>query len=138
MSDQDYREYKPEEEEVVKVDQSQVEVEETDKNDDDDYEKICFMCRRPESVAGKMIDLPNNISVCSDCMQKSFDTMVNNPVDLSQLTNMPGIQFLNLSDMEQSIPKKQKIKKKKEGEERVAVGGYQTSSCAAQDKGQPG
>ena len=122
MSDQDFREIKPEEEEVKeeveKVDQSQTEVEETKKNDDDDYEKVCFICRRPESVTGKMIDLPNNISVCPDCMQKSFDTMANTPMDLSQLTNMPGIQFLNVSDMEQSIPKKQKIKKKKEGEER--------------------
>ena len=125
MSDQDFREIKPEEEEVKeeieKVDQSQTEVEETKKNDDDDYEKVCFICRRPESVTGKMIDLPNNISVCPDCMQKSFDTMANTPMDLSQLTNMPGIQFLNVSDMEQSIPKKQKIKKKKEGEERVPL-----------------
>ena len=24
-------------------------------NDEEDYEKICFMCRRPESKAGKMI-----------------------------------------------------------------------------------
>ena len=125
MSDQDFREIKPEEEEVKeeveKVDQSQTEVEETKKNDDDDYEKVCFICRRPESVTGKMIDLPNNISVCPDCMQKSFDTMANTPMDLSQLTNMPGIQFLNVSDMEQSIPKKKKIKKKKEGEERVPL-----------------
>ena len=122
MSDQDYRKIKPEEEElekeVEKVDQSQTEVEDTKKDDDDDYEKVCFICRRPEHVTGKMIDLPNNISVCPDCMQKSFDTMANTPMDLSQLTNMPGIQFLNVSDMDQSIPKKQKIKKKKEGEER--------------------
>ena len=125
MSDQDYREIKPEEEElekeVEKVDQSQTEVEDTKKDDDDDYEKVCFICRRPEHVTGKMIDLPNNISVCPDCMQKSFDTMANTPMDLSQLTNMPGIQFLNVSDMDQSIPKKQKIKKKKEGEERVPL-----------------
>lgn len=33
--------------------------EETDeKENKDQYEKICFMCRRPESKAGKMIDLP--------------------------------------------------------------------------------
>ena len=39
------------------------------KKDDDGYEKICFICHRPESVTGKMIELPNNISVCPDCMQ---------------------------------------------------------------------
>ena len=32
--------------------------------------------------------------------------------------NMPGIQIMNMSDLEQAIPKKQKLKKKKEGEER--------------------
>ena len=40
---------------------------------EDEYEKICFICHRPESVTGKMIDLPNHITVCPDCMQKSFD-----------------------------------------------------------------
>ena len=38
-------------------------------------EKFCFLCRRPESKAGPMIELPNNIHVCTDCMQKSFNSM---------------------------------------------------------------
>ena len=103
-----------EETEIEKV--KDVEVEETKK--EDEYEKVCFICHRPESTAGKMIDLPNNISVCSDCMQKSFDTMMNGQIDFSQLMNMPGVQILNMTDLEQAVPKKQKIKKKKEGEER--------------------
>ena len=82
-----------------------------------DYENVCFICRRPESVAGKMIELPNHICVCNDCMQKSFDAMSNGPIDYSQLMNIPGVQVFNMADMEQSIPKQQKIKKKKEGEE---------------------
>ena len=84
------------------------------KQNDDEYEKVCFICRRPESVAGKMIELPNHICVCNDCMQKSFDAMSNGPIDYSQLMNIPGVQVFNMSDMEQSIPKQQKIKKKKE------------------------
>ena len=80
--------------------------------DDEGYEKYCFMCHRPESVAGKMIDLPNNICVCQDCMQKSFDAMNNMPFDLSQLTNTPGIHFMNLSDLDGILPKKQKVKKR--------------------------
>lgn len=87
------------------------------KQNDDEYEKVCFICRRPESVAGKMIELPNHICVCNDCMQKSFDAMSNGSIDYSQLMNIPGVQVFNMSDMEQSIPKQQKIKKKKEGEE---------------------
>lgn len=82
--------------------------------DDDGYEKICFICHRPESVTGKMIELPNNITVCPDCMQRSFDAMNNGSIDLSRLMNMPGVQFFNMSDLENMQPKPQKIKKKKE------------------------
>ena len=102
---------------VEKVENAQVE---DTKKHEDEYEKICFVCRRPETTTGKMIDLPNGISICSDCMQKSFDAMMNGQVDYSQLMNMniPGVQIFNMADMEQNIPKKQKIKKKKEGEEK--------------------
>lgn len=103
------------ENEVEKVET--VSVERADDKQEDEYEKVCFICRRPESVAGKMIDLPNHISVCSDCMQKSFDAMNSGQIDYSQLLNIPGIQIMNMSDLEQVIPKKQKLKKKKEGEE---------------------
>ena len=92
-----------------------------DNHNDDEYEKVCFVCHRPESVAGKMINLPNNMCVCNDCMQKSFDAMNNmnfgGAIDYSQLMNMPGVQFLNIDDMSQQIPKQQRVKKKKEGEE---------------------
>ena len=93
--------------------------EETDDEKEEEYEKVCFICRRPESKAGKMIELPNNITVCQDCMQKSFDAMNNAPIDFSKMMgNMPGIQFLNLSDLENTVPKRQKIKKKKQTEEK--------------------
>ena len=83
-------------------------------NQEDEYEKICFLCHRPESVTGKMIDLPNNITVCPDCMQKSFDAMTNGSIDYNRLMNIPGVQFLNLSDLpSMAPPKAQKIKKKK-------------------------
>ena len=106
------------ENETEKIDETKVTVENTDKKDDDEYEKVCFICRRPESVAGKMINLPNNICVCNDCMQKSFDIMNSGQIDYSQLMNIPGMQFINLADVEQTVPKQQKIKKKKEKEER--------------------
>ncbi|MEG2838192.1 MAG: ATP-dependent Clp protease ATP-binding subunit ClpX [Lachnospiraceae bacterium] len=102
----------------VKKESTKVEVE--DKNDDDEYERYCFICHRPESTTGKLIDLPNNISVCADCMRKSFEAMNSGQIDYSQLMNMPGIQFMNVSDMEQqNLPKKQKIKKKKEAPDKV-------------------
>ncbi len=108
MSDKmDFREIDEEEKAIVE------EIEE------DEYEKICFMCHRPESIAGKMIDLPNNICICPDCMQKSFDTMNNMPFDMGQFMNTPGIQFLNLSDLDGMMPKQQRIKKKKTGEKKT-------------------
>ena len=83
------------------------------KKEDDGYEKYCFICRRPESVAGKMIELPNHINVCSDCMQKSFDAMNSGEIDLNRLMNMPGVQVFNMADFENMIPKQQKVKRKK-------------------------
>ncbi len=89
---------------------------------EDEYEKVCFMCHRPESVTGKMIEMPNHITICQDCMQRSFDTMTNSSLDFNKiLGNIPGIQFLNLSDLENAIPKRQKIKKKKEAKKENPV-----------------
>ena len=111
------------ENETEKIDETKVTVENTDKKDDDEYEKVCFICRRPESVAGKMINLPNNICVCNDCMQKSFDIMNSGQIDYSQLMNIPGMQFINLADVEQSSKAAEdKKEKRKRGEK--ASGGY--------------
>ncbi len=112
-------EFEEQKEEVEKVETSGVES--TKEDSDDDYEKVCFICRRPESVAGKMIELPNHICVCNDCMQKSFDAMNSGQIDYSQLMNMPGVQVMNMADLENMIPKQQKVKKKKEGEERTPL-----------------
>ncbi len=86
--------------------------------DDEGYEKYCFMCHRPESVTGKLMEMPNNLYVCNDCMQKSMNMMNNPSFDLGKLLNTPGIQFMNLSDLDSIVPKQQKVKRKKEGEKR--------------------
>ena len=66
MSEKDNMNHNELENEVEKVDDKDVVVEDQ-KKDDDEYEKVCFICHRPESQTGKMMDLPNNISVCPDC-----------------------------------------------------------------------
>ncbi len=101
------------------------------KSDNSDYEDVCFICRRPESKAGKMVKLPNNICICDDCMHKTMETvskfdyqgMLNNPQfqsDLNQLAKngFPNISFVNLADLQGDggIPNKQKLKKKKKKE----------------------
>ena len=93
-----------------------------DNNKDNDqeqkYEKFCFLCRRPESQAGKMIDLPNNIHICADCMQKSFDTMNtqmnNGNMNYSDLFNMPNVSMIDLSSLQNPGNQAKKIKKKSE------------------------
>lgn len=42
---------------------------------DKEYEDVCIICYRPESKTGKMFHLPNNITVCNDCMHKTMETM---------------------------------------------------------------
>ena len=80
----------------------------------EEYEKFCFMCRRPESVAGKMIELPNHIHVCSNCMQKSFDTMNNSNMNYGELmSHMPNISMMDLSSIPNQVSEKQRVKKKK-------------------------
>lgn len=117
MSDKmDFREF--DENEERKTDIVDV-VEEID--DEEGHEKYCFLCHRPESVVGKLIDLPGDMSVCSECMNKSFEAMNNTPFDMSKMPNMPGVQFLNLSDLDSIFPKKQKVKRKKPGEKKAPV-----------------
>lgn len=106
---------------------------------DDDYENVCFICRRPESVTGKQFKMPNHICVCNDCMHKTMDAvsqfdyqgMLNDPNLLNGLNNIdfgdgdgdykngfPNIRFVNISDLQGDggIPNKQKLKKKKKSD----------------------
>ena len=87
-------------------------------NKDDNYEKYCYLCRRPESSVGKLIYMPNNINICQDCMQKTFDSFSGGGMQFMDLSNMPNLnmnQFTPVND----IPKSQKVKKKKEKEKKT-------------------
>ena len=106
------------------------------KQNDDEYEKVCFICRRPESVAGKMIELPNHICVCNDCMQKSFDAMSNGPIDYSQLMNIPGVQVFNMYGAEYSKTAEDQEEKRRRRIQ--AVSRYPESSGSAQDQSKTG
>ena len=58
-----------------------MEINMTDNNqniNDDEYEKICFVCRRPESKTGKQVTMPGGITICPDCMQRTFDAIEHN------------------------------------------------------------
>ena len=58
-----------------------------------EYEDVCFICRRPESKTGRMFKLPNHISVCSDCMHKTMDTV--SQFDYQGMLNNTNLNFAN-------------------------------------------
>lgn len=104
--------------------ESQTEHNENGKDNEQDYEKICYICRRPESKAGSMIVMPGNMCLCHDCMQKTFDSVMGGNLDLSKIdfSQLSGMPFMNLNfvpvgnggDGEQvQIPRRQQVKKKK-------------------------
>lgn len=89
------------------------------KDDDDEYEKICYVCRRPESITGKMISMPNNMHVCPDCLQHSFDAINNSNINYDDImkmmsgANFNGMNMFGMNFDEPEVPKSQRLKKRK-------------------------
>ena len=88
------------------------------KDQDGEYESICYLCRRPESKVGKMIHIPNNIDICSDCMQRTFDAINqgDNPY-MSMMGLTPNMMVI--PNLPNDVPKPQKIKKKAENDKKT-------------------
>lgn len=114
-----------EEKEIEKNDVSRSEGKD---REDEGYEKVCYMCRRPESKTGPMISMPGGMNLCHDCMQKAFDTVTKGGMDFSKMPNMPNMPYMgmNFSDLTQmppvnEIPQRQKLKKKKEPEKQLTM-----------------
>jgi ATP-dependent Clp protease ATP-binding subunit ClpX len=95
--------------------------EDAGKGDNEQYEDVCFICRRPERVTGKMYHLPNHICVCEDCMHKTMDTV--SQYDYQGMLDGSQFGFIDLANLQGQggIPNKQKLKKKKEGERPTPV-----------------
>lgn len=76
-------------------------------NNDDEYEKICYLCRRPESKTGKMITMMGGMHICPDCMQSTMNTLMSSGVmdgDLKDMENM--MNNMNMfSGMGFAVPK---------------------------------
>ena len=124
------------EEDVDEVDGEIVEDSDEDdkpKKKDTDY---CCICHRTESQGAKLVRMPNNMSVCTDCMQKSFDTFGsgfnNGGIQFVDLSNMDlnSLRNMNLGDLlsgnmtgQKVKPKKAKKKKKKDkpAEEKLSI-----------------
>ncbi len=116
----DFREEVLDDEEIASDDEMENNIKdkkEEKKDREDEYEKYCYLCRRPESKVGKLIYMPSNINICQDCMQKTFDSFAGGGMQFMDMSNMPNMsmnQFMPVDD----IPKSQKIKKKKPKEKK--------------------
>ena len=100
---------------------NQNEIEEvTNEDEHKDVEHYCYLCRRPESVAGKMLELPNNIYICTDCMQRTLNSMSNGQFGFIDARNM-DLDSMDISkmmnDMQSMQPKAEVKKKKKDKKE---------------------
>ena len=95
---------------------NQNEIEEvTNEDEHKDVEHYCYLCRRPESAAGKMLELPNNIFICTDCMQRTLNSMGNGQFGFIDARNM-DLDSMDISKMMndmQSMQPKAEVKKKK-------------------------
>ena len=100
---------------------NQNEIEEvTNEDEHKDVEHYCYLCRRPESVAGKMLELPNNIYICTDCMQRTLNSMSNGQFGFIDARNMDLDSMVitkMMNDMQSMQPKAEVKKKKKDKKE---------------------
>lgn len=87
----------------------------SDDQGDDGYEHFCSICHRPESAVGKLLRMPNDIYVCTDCMQKTFDGFSNGNLDIMNLGN---IDLSQLSGFRKMASPKLKRKPRKEKQEK--------------------
>ena len=119
------------------ADKYEDEILEGEVSDDDDQEenkkepeKYCTLCHRAESQVGKMIDLPNNIHICPDCMQRSFDSMnqqmQTGNFNYGDLLNMPNVSMIDL----ESDGTAEETQKEKSRKERTSPGSQEDSGTA--------
>ena len=108
-------------------------------------EHYCAMCRRPESTAGKMVEMPNHMYVCPDCMQRTFDLMqssgfpyqnmmnVTNMEDLMNLLSQMGIPgiMLEVTPEQVASPKKESGKKQEKTTEKTEKKSDEAANASA-------
>lgn len=68
-------------------------------------EEICYLCRRPESKAGKMLHLPQNMTVCNDCLQNTLNALTSMPMP----DFLKGNGFMPFSEVESEEATKDRV-----------------------------
>lgn len=89
--------------------------EETEKKEKrTDPEKYCYLCRRSEKQAGKMVSLPGNMNICSDCMQRTLDGMSKGQFRFFDMNSADFSKMDFFKSLGLQQPQAQKREKKKE------------------------
>ena len=109
--------------EITETDVTADAAEKADTPEEKKKEDSCYICGRPESVTGPLMRIPNNICICKDCMQKTFDSMSSAGFPMGDMTpvfggannrpntgGMPNISMINLSDLAGMMPGAQRVK----------------------------
>lgn len=78
-------------------------------------EDICYLCKRPESKAGRMLHLPQNMTVCNDCLQNTLNVFTTS----SMQDFLQGNNFIK--DFTNTKEEKTEENEKKEAQEEKSV-----------------
>ena len=118
MSDKDFREFDPDEKSTTDISDEVIEEvtgQEINKDKADHEDKpteFCYICHRPDNIAGPLIKMAPGMSVCRDCMQHTFDSMGgfgfgggDNSKSNVDMNKIPNISFLNLGSLFGEGPK---------------------------------
>lgn len=87
----------------------------TKKDDNKEPEHFCYLCCRPESMAGKLLSMPGNVFICQDCMQRTLDAMNNGQVKFvdTKNVNMDDVDLAKLMNDIQGMQPRPVVKEKK-------------------------
>ncbi len=119
-----------EKEEQAEKDQEKDKEKKTETTEDQkesEWEQVCSICHRSEGKAGRLLNMPGNLFLCNDCLQRAMNLF---PMSYPEYFDM-DFSEMDFSRLSQELfhfpldqmrtmetPQRQKVKKKKEGEEK--------------------
>lgn len=109
MSDTDFTEVPLDDENESVVDDKKTD----DKKDKDGYESICTICKRPESLAGPMVKMAGGLTICNECMQRSFDMINGLGLDKMDMGSLFGMPFNTNTKASKEDEKDDEVEKEK-------------------------
>ncbi len=86
----------------------------SNQDDTNEYERICYVCKRTESNSSPIISMPGGLDLCNYCMQKAFDSLGNSNFDMNNMPNIPimGFNLNDITNFQTNNQSKAKLKKK--------------------------